>query len=113
MAKKKEEKKETKSVETVDEVKDEVVNDAASSDIVEDDAVIVDENQEEESTETEEVETVDEVEKPELYTLSKPGTMFYDGRFVITSEDKIPLPDVITGPIQARLDSGFIVKVEE
>lgn len=107
MAKKKEEKKETKSVETVDEVKDEVVNDAASSDIVEDDTVIVDENQEEESTET------DEVEKPELHTLSKPDTMFYDGRFVITSEDKIPLPDVITGPIQARLDSGFIVKVEE
>lgn len=52
-------------------------------------------------------------EKQDLYTLSKPDTMFYDGRFVITSEDKIPLPDVITGPIQARLDSGFIVKVEE
>jgi hypothetical protein len=90
LAKKKEEKKETKPDETV----------------------TVDENQGE-LTETEEVETADEVEKPELYTLSKPDTMFYDGRFVITSEDKIPLPDVITGPIQARLDSGFIVKVEE
>lgn len=67
----------------------------------------------EEKKETKPVETADEVEKPELYTLSKPDTMFYDGRFVITSEDKIPLPDVITGPIQARLDSGFIVKVEE
>ncbi|MBO0430439.1 hypothetical protein JZO82_14825 [Vagococcus fluvialis] len=103
MAKKKEEKKETKPVETADEVIEEVVND---------ETVTVDENQGE-LTETEEVETADEVEKPELYTLSKPDTMFYDGRFVITSEDKIPLPDVITGPIQARLDSGFIVKVEE
>lgn len=113
MAKKKEEKKETKTVESADEVKDEVVNEAASSDIVEEETVNVDENQNEESTETEEVETADEVEKPELYTLSKADTMFCDGRFVITSEDKIPLPDVITEPIQARLDSGFIVKVEE
>ncbi|MFI3685181.1 hypothetical protein VBH15_09485 [Vagococcus fluvialis] len=67
----------------------------------------------EEKKETKPVETADKVDKPGLYTLSKSDTMFYDGRFVITSEDKIPLPDVITGPIQARLDSGFIVKVEE
>ncbi|MFW3588049.1 hypothetical protein ACQUEF_01695 [Vagococcus fluvialis] len=84
MAKKKEEKKEEASVEEV------------SFDVVE---------------EKEEKEVPKE--KQDLYTLSKPDTMFYDGRFVITSEDKIPLPDVITGPIQARLDSGFIVKVEE
>lgn len=103
MAKKKEEKKEETSVEIANEVIEKVVKD---------ETVTVDENQEE-LTETEEVEIGDEVEKSDLYTLSKPDTMFYDGRFVITSEDKIPLPDVITGPIQARLDSGFIVKVEE
>ena len=83
MAKKKEEKKEETSIEEV------------SSD--------VEEKEEKKSPK----------EKQGLYTLSKPDTMFYDGRFVITSEDKIPLPDVFTGPIQARLDSGFIVKVEE
>ena len=76
--------------------KKEEKKEAASSDVVE---------------EKEEKKTAKE--KQDLYTLSKPDTMFYDGRFVITSEDKIPLPDVITGPIQARLDSGFIVKVEE
>ena len=72
------------------------------------------EKKEETSVEEVSSDVVEEKEeKQELYTLSKPDTMFYDGRFVITSEDKIPLPDVITGPIQARLDSGFIVKVEE
>lgn len=63
------------------------------------------------TTEKKTTTTKSSTKKVELYKLSNPNHQYADKDFSLAGNQEKELPSVITQELQARIDSGFIVKV--